>query len=110
MTDLARHIDIGQEVHFDSDSSIASAVFATAAFNVKREATLLVSTNLGFRGLREEGANFVENSGVGSGIGTWRATDGRLVYVNNFIELIQARDGAVSSRNNSRAIEFIGEN
>ena len=40
---LARHVDVGQEVHLDLDLAVAAADLAAAALDVEREAAGLVA-------------------------------------------------------------------
>ncbi len=51
--DLARHVDVRQEVHLDLEGAVALAVLAAAALDVEGEATRLVAPQLGLRRLRE---------------------------------------------------------
>ena len=42
---FTRHIHIGQEVHFNLDSAIATARFTPTALHVKTETTRLIAAN-----------------------------------------------------------------
>ena len=46
LADLARHVDVGEEVHLDLDRAVARAGLAAAARDVEREATRLVAAQL----------------------------------------------------------------
>ena len=46
LADLARNVDVGQEVHLDLDRSVARARLATAAPDVEREAAGLITAPL----------------------------------------------------------------
>ena len=58
---LARHKDIGQEVHLDSAIAVASASFASAAFHVERESTWLVTSDASLGQFDEKLANIGKN-------------------------------------------------
>ena len=49
MTILARHLDVGQEIHLDSLISITAAGFATTTLDIERESARFVTTNLSLR-------------------------------------------------------------
>src|SRR5690606_37402356 len=63
--DLARHIDVGQEVHLDLDRAVVLAVLAATALDVEAEAPWLVAARLRIRGLGEQRADLVEHTRVG---------------------------------------------
>ncbi|MPN00669.1 hypothetical protein SDC9_147865 [bioreactor metagenome] len=69
VTDLAGHVDIGEEVHLDADRAVTHAVLAAPALDVEAEAPGLIAARLGLRGLAEQGADLVEDPGVGGRIG-----------------------------------------
>ena len=105
---FTRNIDVGQEVHFDLDGSVAGTSFAPSAPNVERESTRLIAAPSCIRRLGEEPADVIEHSRVGGGIGARRATDGTLIYVDHFVDQIQALDTAVPARHQAGvAIEFL---
>ena len=57
VADLAVHVDVGQEVHFDLQRAVAVAGLASAAFDVETEAAGAVAAHLGFGSLGEKGAD-----------------------------------------------------
>ena len=62
---IARHVDIGQEVHLDLDHAVALAGFTPAAFDVEAEATRLVAARTRFLSGGEQLADRGEDAGVG---------------------------------------------
>ena len=54
LADLARHVDVGQEVHLDLQGAVARARLAAAAGDVERETPRLVAAKLRLGGLAEE--------------------------------------------------------
>ena len=95
---LARHVDVGQEVHLDLDRAVARARLAAAALDVEREPAGLVAADLGLLGLREQLADVVEHAGVGGRVRPRRAADGRLVDVDDLVELLDARRPSCAGR------------
>jgi len=65
VTLLARHIDVGQEVHLDLDLAVALADLATAALDVEGEAPRLVAAGARLGRPREQVADLVEQADVG---------------------------------------------
>src|SRR2546430_7820658 len=57
VADLARHIDVRQEVHLDLDRAVAGARLAAAPLDVEREPPGQITTNLRLCGLREQPAD-----------------------------------------------------
>src|SRR5437660_6238750 len=95
LTDLARHVDVWQEVHLNFDDAFAPAGFAAPTFDVEGEATGHIAPDARLGYLREQFADAGERVGIGGGIGARRATNGRLVDVNHFIQILQALDAIV---------------
>ncbi len=66
VTDGAGDENVGEEVHFDFDDAVALAMFAAAPFDIEREATGLVATDLGLGERGKEVADRVKDAGIGS--------------------------------------------
>src|SRR4051794_13719466 len=97
VTDLARHVDVGQEVHLDLDRAVARARLAATALDVEREAALEVAPHLGLRRRGEELADVVEDACVRRGVAAGRPADGRLVDVDHLVALVAAVDPFVAA-------------
>ena len=89
---LARDVHVGQEVHLDLDGAVAGARLAPAALDVEREPARQVAADLGLLGLGEQLADVVEDAGVGGRVRPGRAADGRLVDVDDLVEVLVALD------------------
>ncbi len=89
LADLARHIHIRQEVHLDLDDTLALTGFAAPTLDVEGEAARLVAANARLRHLGEEFANAGEGIGVGRGIRARRAPNGRLVDIDDLIQVLE---------------------
>ena len=99
----------GQEIHFDAALAVALAGFAAAAFHIEAETAGLVAALARFGQHGVELANGRENTGVGGGIRARRAADGRLIDLHDFIDVLDAGDGAMRAGLFHRAIELRGE-
>ena len=87
---FARHVDIGQELHFNSNGAVSRARFAAPARDVKREAARLVAANFCIGRVGEQFANLVEHAGVRSRVRAGCATDRRLIHVDDLVQLVDA--------------------
>ncbi len=105
--DFAHHIYVGQKIHFDAAQSVALARFAAAALHVEAESAGLVAAFARFGQHREKFANRSENAGVSRGIRSRRAADRRLVDLDHFIDVLDARHALVRARRIHRAIELL---
>ena len=75
LADLARNIDIRQEMHLDLDNPVAAAGFAPAAFYIEAEAPLLIAPQLGFRKARKQIPDKGKHAGIGRRVGTGCSAD-----------------------------------
>ena len=89
LTHFAGYVYIGQKVHLDFQDAVAFTGLAPAALDVKGEPARTKPAHfaLGQRG--EQVADVGEQPGVGCGIGAWRAADGRLIDVDDFVEVFK---------------------
>ena len=88
--DFAGDIHIRQKIHFDAAQAVALAGFAAAAFYVEAEAAGLVAALARFGKHGEKFADGRENAGVRRGIRARRAADGRLIDLDDFVDLLDA--------------------
>ena len=89
------HVDIGQEVHLDGAQAGTLAVLAAAATDVEAETTGFVAADACRRQLGEEASDVVEEARVGGGVGAWRAADGTLVNLDDFVDILDAFDALI---------------
>ena len=109
VADLARHVDIGEEVHLDLQRAVARAGIAPTSLDVEGEATGLVATDLGLARLGEETTDPVEDPGVGRGVGPGGPADRALIDVDDLVEVLETGDGLVAARDLAGAVELVGE-
>jgi hypothetical protein len=109
VADLADHVHVGKKVHLDLDGSVTRAVLAPPALDVEAESAGEVAPSLGVECLGEQGADLVEDAGVGRRIGARGAADRGLVDVNHLVEVVETGDPRVLSWYLPCAVELVGE-
>ena len=96
MADIARHIHVGQEVHFHFHHAIALTGFAASAAvrsaDVKAEATGAIPAFARCGYLGHEVANVREHAGVSGGVAARCAANGRLVDVDDLVEMVEPQN------------------
>ena len=105
LANRARHPDIGEEIHFQPIGAVALARLAAAPRLVEAKAARLVAAHLRFGQLGKEGADLVEDLDVSRGIGARRATDRRLIDVDDFVNVLGAGDSIVFADRSALAVE-----
>ena len=95
---LARHVDVGQEVHLDLDGAVTRTCLATSPCHVETETAGLVTADLRFGSRREQLADRIEHARVRGGVRTRCAADGRLVHVDDLVDGVDAVDPLVLAR------------
>ena len=108
VADVARHVDVGQEVHLDLEHAVALAGFAAAALDVEREAAGAVAARARFGHAGEQFADRRQQPGIGRRVGARCAADRRLVDVDHLVEVVEAGDFAVRGRLRRRSVEMAG--
>src|SRR5262249_26608661 len=106
---IALDIDIGQEVHLDLDDAIALAGLAAPTLDVEGKAAGLVAASGRLGQAGEPVGDGGEGAGGGGGVGARGAPDGRLVDVDDLVEMLQPFDTLVLARMKSGAVELAGE-
>ena len=104
---FAGHVYVRQEVHFNLQGAVAGAVLAAAALDVERESARGVAAHLRLIGLCEQLADVVEHARVGGGVRARGAADGRLVHVNDLVQVFQAVDALVAAGHLLGAVELV---
>ena len=83
---FADEFNVGEELHFDGDGTVALTGFAATAGNVERKMTCGIAMTLGVGRIGEDFADGVEGFHVRGGIRTRRTADGRLVDDDDFLD------------------------
>ena len=109
LTDIAGHVDVRQEVHFDFQKAVAGAGLAAPALHVEGKTVLPVAPGLGFRGHGKDFANQIKHAGVGGRVGTGGAADGALVDADDLIQLLHALHGFKFARIGLGPVQHLGQ-
>ncbi len=102
---LARHVDVGEEVHLHLLDAVPFAGLAAPAFHVEAEPPGRVAVHPRFGEQSEEVADQVEQLRVGRGVRPGRAADGALIDVDDLVDLRKARDLVVGPRDDLAPVE-----
>src|SRR5206468_6912896 len=106
---LARHVDVGQEVHLDLDLAVAAADLATAALDVEAEATRLVAARARLLRAAEQVADLIEDARVRRRVRPRGAADRRLVDVDDLVDVLEPADPPVRAGPQLGAMQPIGD-
>ncbi len=98
LADVARYVDIRQEMHLHLDDAIPLARLAAAPLDVEGEAARLVAARARLLGAGEQLADRGEQAGVGGRVGARGTADGALVDVHHLVQVLQPLDAAIGSR------------
>lgn len=98
LADVARHVDVRQEVHLHLDDPVPLARLAAPPLHVEGEAARLVATGTRLLGAGEQLADRGEQSGVGGRVGARGAADGALVDIHHLVQMLQPLDAAIGRR------------
>src|SRR5258708_19073687 len=93
LTDLARHVHIGQEVHLNFDDALPFAGLAPSSLHIKREAARLVAAYARLGYLGKEFTDAGERSGIGRRIGAWCAPNRRLIDIDYLVQVLHTLNG-----------------
>ena len=89
LTDVAGHINIGKEMHFDFHNAVALTGFTAPAFDVEREPARGKAAHFRVLGLGEQVADIGKHAGVSRGVRPRGAAYGRLVNIDNLVEVFK---------------------
>jgi len=108
VTDFAVDIDVGQKVHLNRDGAVSGAVLAPATLHIEAKPARLVTSHLCFCDFGKKGANFIEHTRVGCRVTPGCPADGRLVNMDNLVELINTGDARVEPWNMAGTVQSVG--
>ncbi len=89
-TDIAGHVYVRQELHFNAVLSLTLAGLAAATFDIETKATWLVATNFAFRHTGKQFADGVEKVRIGCRIGARRTANWALVDFDDLVQVLQS--------------------
>ena len=100
----ARHIDVGQEIHLDSLLTRTAALLAAAALDIERETAGLEASYLSIGRRLEEFAYVRKDARVCRRIAARRASYGRLVDHDEFVDMLDTLHAVALQRLIERAV------
>src|SRR5437660_1399660 len=101
--------NIEKKIHFDAAEAVALAGFAAAAFYVEAEPAGAIAALTRFRKHGKEIADRSEHTGISRRVRSRRATDRRLIDLDDFVDLVGTDDFAMRGGRFGGAIEFLRE-
>ena len=93
-------------MHLNLKYSVSGTRLSSSAFDIETESALLIAFGLGIGGSRKKITYQVKYSGISSGVGSGSPSDGRLVYVVDFVQLFHTFDTLVSAGNAAGTVQF----
>ena len=106
---VAMHIHVGQKIHFNQFHAATLALLASATFYVERETSRFVTPDLRFGQNGKQVADVAENPGIRGGVRAGCASNGRLVYLHHFIDVLKALKAFVRKRILHRFVEMLAQ-
>ena len=83
--------------------------FTSSTFYIEAEPPRLIASHLGLRGLAEQFTYIAENPYIGSRIGSWRTSNGLLININYFINILSSAYFPAFPGSKRRLIQLIGQ-
>ncbi len=90
MTDIAGDIDIRQKMHLYFYDPVSTTGFTPSPFNVKTKSPGLIPSYSRFGRSGKKFSDIRKNTGICSGVGTRGSADGRLIDMDDFIDMSDA--------------------
>ena len=109
MADLAGHGHVGQELHLYLVVAIALAGLTTASFDVEGKPARSIPPYLGFRQVSEQFPDRCECPGIRGRVAAGRSSDGRLVDVDDFVDVFHPNDFLMLAGQVAGAVDQLGE-
>ena len=106
---IAGYVNVGQEMHFNFDDTVALARFASAAFDIETKATRHVTSCARFLCTREQLAYRRKQTTVSCRVRPRCAANRTLADINNPIDLFQSENFIVRRRIAIAAIQEISD-
>ena len=106
--DIARHIDVRQEMHLDFDDAITLAGFAATAFDIETEASWHIAARARLLRACKQFTNRCEQATVGRRVRARSASDRTLADIDDFVDGSKALQPLVRCRIAAGAVYFLG--
>ena len=103
---VARHVDVGQKVHFYLDQAVTLTRLATSTLHVEGETSRTIASGAGFRYAGEQLANRRKQPSIGRRVRARGAADRALIDVDDLVQMLKPFDAVVSRRlQRARAVQ-----
>ena len=106
--DIAGDVNVGQKVHFNLDDAIALAGFAASALDVERETPRCIAARFSVWQSSKPFADRRKRARIGGWIRAWCAANGRLVNIDDLVEMFKTVDALMRCGMLGSAIQFAG--
>ena len=88
LADFAWNINIGEEMHFYLDDTVALTSLAASALDIEGESSACVAVSTGVGSLGKKVTDIAEHACISSRIGAWSASDRGLVDADDLVKLV----------------------
>src|SRR5690242_11740276 len=105
--DVAQNLDVRQEAHLDGLYPLAFARLAAAARGIEREAAGGVAADARLRRAGVDAADLVPEADVGRGAGARGLADGRLIHLENPVEVLDTEHRIAADELAGRAAALV---
>ena len=96
-------------MHLDFEQTVTRARLASTALDVKRESSGAVAAHFCILRRGEQVTDIVEHAGIGCRVGTRRTSDGRLVDIDDLIQILHALNGVERTRSGLGTVQISGQ-
>ena len=103
---IAGNVNVRQKVHFDFEQAVTRAGLTAAALDIEGKTACVVAARLCVRRFGKQVADIVEHTRIGRRIGTRRASDRRLVNVDDLVEILNADEFVMRTGSSLRAVQL----
>src|ERR1700675_1877938 len=104
---FAHDIHVGKKIHFDASQAVALASLAAAALHIKTKTSGFVTALARVWKHGKKIADWRENACIRCGIRTGSSANGRLVDLDDLVDLLGAKDFAMRGDGLHGTIEFL---
>ncbi len=105
VADLAGHVHIRQEMHFDLDNAVAAAGLTSSSLYIKGKTSLCIASGLCIRCGGKKLPDHIKHAGIGGRIGARRPPDGGLIDIDDLIQLLHALYAVMCTGHHSGSVQ-----
>ena len=105
LTYFTRYIHIRQKMHFNLQDAITGTCLAASPFDIEAETPFFVAPCFRIRRCCKQITDLIKHTGISRRIGTRCSSDWRLINTDDFIQLLQAINTFVFTRNTTCTVQ-----